>query len=116
MLVRRKALPKDVSFFPPVHIWRTFCGIFPIQVVVEGKPYRTTPLLYVPRPYFPATMFPKKIIPVAQGPVRNVVGTTSGAQWRNTALALGMGIACAARRRVQRVQRNATVQQWNARV
>ena len=50
----------------------------------------------------------KKNIPVAQGPVRNVVGTTSGAQWRNTALALGMGIACAARRRVQRVQRNAT--------
>lgn len=49
-------------------------------------------------------------------PVRNVVGTTSSAQWRNTALALGMGIACAARRRVQRVQRNATVQQWNARV
>jgi len=67
------------------------------------------------RPCCPAAIC-HKINPVTQGPVRNVVGTTSSAQWRNTALALGMGIACAARRRVQRVQRNATVQQWNARV
>lgn len=65
----------------------------------------------------PAAICHNKINPVTQGPVRNVVGTTSSAQWRSTALALGMGIAQrAARRRVQRVQRNATVQQWNARV